>query len=166
MIILNDKQINQKVKRLAFEIIEQNVKVDQIYLAGINKNGFAFAKLLKNELELIKRSKINIELISVLLDPSNPVKKEAELSIEQKLLKGKVVILVDDVANTGRTLFYACKPFMSILVKKLKIAVLIDRMHKSFPIKVAYTGMSLATTLSDNIVVDIKKKSNYSVIIE
>ena len=66
-------------------------------------------------------------------------------------LSGKKIILFDDVANTGRTIFYACKPFLNIIPERLEIAALVDRKHKLFPIQVDYVGLSLATTLHNNI---------------
>ena len=78
--------------------------------------------------------------------------------------EGKVIIIVDDVANTGRTLFYAMKPIFQIIPKKVEVAVLVDRMHKSFPIKIDYMGLSLATTLKENIEVkirDVKEQAVY-----
>jgi pyrimidine operon attenuation protein/uracil phosphoribosyltransferase len=82
---------------------------------------------------------------------SSPI--EVDVPVED--LDGKVVLVVDDVANTGRTLFYACKPLMEILPARLETAVLVDRKHKSFPIRVDYVGLSLATTLKENIDVQI-----------
>ncbi|MBC7885543.1 MAG: phosphoribosyltransferase, partial [Saprospiraceae bacterium] len=86
---------------------------------------------------------------------------ETHLSSDQ--LKNKAVIVIDDVANTGRTIFYAFKVYMDILVKKIEVAVLVDRKHKLFPIKVDYVGLSLATTLQENIKADLIKLSNLSV---
>ena len=68
---------------------------------------------------------------------------------------GKVIIIVDDVANTGRTIFYAMKPLFNILPKEVEVAVLVDRKHKSFPILVDYVGLSLATTMKESIDVQI-----------
>ena len=96
-----------------------------------------------------------ITLCQITLNPAKPVAEEAKVSLSSSELKNKTVIIVDDVANTGRTLFYAFKPFMGILVKKMQVAVLVDRKHKSFPIQVDYVGLSLATTLNDNIDVKI-----------
>ena len=70
-------------------------------------------------------------------------------------LKSKVLIIVDDVANTGRTIFYAFQPLLALLPSKLQVAVLVDRKHKSFPIEVDYVGLSLATTMKENIVVKL-----------
>ncbi|MEM9823754.1 MAG: phosphoribosyltransferase family protein, partial [Bacteroidota bacterium] len=90
------------------------------------------------------------------LSPANPREKEIEIEMPLKQLVNKVIIIVDDVANTGRTIFYATKPLLTILPKKVEVAVLVDRKHKSFPIKVDYVGLSLATTMGENIDVKIK----------
>jgi pyrimidine operon attenuation protein/uracil phosphoribosyltransferase len=73
-----------------------------------------------------------------------------------KEVKNKVIILIDDVANTGRTIFYATKPLMEVMPKKIEVAVLVDRKHKSFPIRVDYVGLSLATTVKEHIDVQIR----------
>lgn len=165
MIILNDKQIRQKVKRLAFEIIEQNIDEKDIYVVGINRNGTEFAKLLINEIKL-NSDKINCHLLKIKLNPAKPLDSKITIDSDLKKLKNKTVIIVDDVANTGRTLFFACRVFMDVLLKKLKVAVLIDRKHKSFPINVDYVGLSLATTIKDNILFQINSESDSVVLLE
>jgi pyrimidine operon attenuation protein/uracil phosphoribosyltransferase len=97
--------------------------------------------------------KLSIEIIfySVKLNPSNPLRDQIDISTDIATLSGKKIILFDDVANTGRTIFYACKPFLEILPERLEIAALVDRKHKLFPIHVDYVGLSLATTLHNNI---------------
>lgn len=153
MKILEQGQIKQKIKRLAVEIVEQNFGTSEIIFAGINNNGLGFAKLLIKEVK--KLTDATITLCQITLNPAKPIAEEVEVSLSSADLKNKTVIIVDDVANTGRTLFYAFKPFMGILVKKMQVAVLVDRKHKSFPIQVDYVGLSLATTLNDNIDVKI-----------
>ena len=88
---------------------------------------------------------------------SADIKDQIEISTDITTLSGKKIILFDDVANTGRTIFYACKPFLEILPEQLEIAALVDRKHKLFPIQVDYVGLSLATTLHDNIEVIFKE---------
>jgi len=154
MKILDQKKIKQKIIRLAIEIIEHNYNEKEIIVAGINNNGYGFAKLLIRELR--KRSEgITFTLSRVTLDPAKPLSTEVQFSLAAKDYKGKVVILVDDVANTGRTTFFAFKPFMEVLTKKIEVAVLVNREHKQFPIKVDYVGLSLATTMKENIDVRI-----------
>ena len=154
MQILNDKQINQKIQRIAIEIIEHNLNEKEIILAGINNNGMHFAQLLMNE--ILDNSEIEIIITRIILNPAKPVSEEVLLEMPIEDCADKVMIIVDDVANTGRTIFYAFKPLLDALLKKVEVAVLMDRTHKSFPIKVDYCGQALATTLHHNIEVKIK----------
>jgi len=163
MPILNDKQIAQKLIRLAFEIIEQHTEVKTLYLAGINNNGHRFAALLKDTLEKTQQCPFDVHLFRVRLNPAKPTSEEVTLDIDTKTLKNKSIILVDDVANTGRTLFYAFQPFMGLLIKKMKVAVLVDRKHKNFPVQVDFVGLSLATTIKDHIDVNLSSRGRYSV---
>jgi pyrimidine operon attenuation protein/uracil phosphoribosyltransferase len=78
-------------------------------------------------------------------------------------LKGKSIIVIDDVANTGRTIFFACKPLLDILPSKIEVAVLVDRTHKTFPIYPKYVGVSLATTLKEDIDLQILNTEDWGV---
>jgi pyrimidine operon attenuation protein/uracil phosphoribosyltransferase len=97
------------------------------------------------------------------LNPAKPLSEEIVLEMPIEEVKDNVIIIVDDVANTGRTIFYAFKPLMDILPKKVEVAVLVDRTHKSFPVKVDYFGLSLATTLKENIAVKIREVEEFGV---
>ena len=153
MRILDEKQIKQKIIRLAYEVAEQNYSADEILLLGINNNGHAFAKLVQSQLKKIYKGKIQV--IRIQLNPANPIDHPIELSKKIEDIKNKTLIIVDDVANTGRTIFYAFKPLLQMLPSKLQVLVLVDRKHKLFPIKVDYVGLSLATTMRENIVVKL-----------
>ncbi len=158
MQILQHQQIEQIVKRLAIEILEQNIEEKEICLAGINNNGMHFAQMLINE--LLSISSIKFTLTRIIISPAAPLKNEILLEIPAKQLENKVLIIVDDVANTGRTLFYAFQPLLNTMLKKVEIAVLVNRMHKSFPISVDYKGIELATTLLQDIKVVLSDKKN------
>ena len=153
MEILDNKQIIAKIERLAYQIYENNYKNKSIILLGINNNGYRFAKLLKDKYDAITEQAIKIGHIRI--NAANPLESEIELDIDLKTLNKKTVIIVDDVANTGRTIFYGTKPIMEFLPKKIEAAVLVDRKHKLFPIKVDYVGLTLATTLKENITVAV-----------
>ena len=161
MLILNDIQIRQKIKRLSIEILERNFDAPEIILAGINNNGLAMAELLMRG--LIERTTIPITLTRIRLSPAAPIAHPIELEMPLESVNGKTIIVVDDVANTGRSLFYALKPLMDILPKKIEIAVLVDRKHKSFPIQPDYVGLSLSTTLKEHIDVKIRDVGEMSV---
>jgi pyrimidine operon attenuation protein / uracil phosphoribosyltransferase len=151
--ILNHRQIEQKVQRLAIQILEDNLEEAQLIIVGVNQRGMALAKMLVERLQ--KLSPKPIQLTQIILNPAAPLQDGIVLGMPIEQLKDQVVIVVDDVANTGRTLFYACKPILETVPKKLEAAVLVDRTHKSFPISVNYVGLSLATTLAENIEVEM-----------
>jgi pyrimidine operon attenuation protein/uracil phosphoribosyltransferase len=162
MKILTKKQIQQKIKRLTIEILEHNFDADEIILAGINNNGLEFAQLLMNEL-LALQTKIPITLTRIRLSPAAPLSNPIFIEMPLQQLENKTVIIVDDVANTGRTVFYALKPLMDVLPKKVEVAVLVDRKHKMFPITPDYVGLSLATTLKEHIDVQLRNVAEQAV---
>lgn len=164
MKILEDLQIRRKIKRMAFEIAESNFENEKIYFLGINNNGYNFASMLLKALQKITDKELVLSRIS--LKPRNPVGADIKTELDKNLLNGQAIIVVDDVANTGRTLFYAMEVLMDVLPVKVETAVLVDRMHKQFPVSVNYVGMTLATTIQDNIKVDLKEKGSYSVNLE
>ena len=154
MKILDDKQIRQKIKRLTIQILENNFDQPEIILIGINNNGVEMANLLMKE--LVERTDIPITLTRIRLNPAAPANNPIILEMPVEELTGMAVILVDDVANTGRTIFYAIKPLLEVVPAKVEVAVLVDRKHKSFPIQSDYVGLSLATTLREHIDVKIR----------
>jgi len=164
MKILDNIQISQTIDRLAYQILEKNFDNKSLIFLGINNNGLRFAKLLQQSFAKIAENESSVG--SVKINAKNPIESEIEMDIDVKSLNKKVVIIVDDVANTGRTIFYATKPVMEFLPKKIEAAVLVDRKHKQFPILVDYVGLSLATTLKEHIKVDLKKKSTSAVYLE
>lgn len=161
MKILDHRQVSQKIKRLAIEILENNCEEPELILAGINKNGYGFAQMLLAELQALTERPIH--LTSIRLNPAAPTQHPVEIDLPLEKLEGKTIILVDDVANTGRTIFYAFLPLMKVLIRKVEVAVLVDRQHKGFPIRVDYVGLSLATTLKDNIDVQIRNVEEFAV---
>lgn len=164
MKILDESQIRQKIQRLAIEILENNIDADELILVGINNNGMGFARLLLEA--LLPRSESPITLTRVRLNPADPLSEDILLEMPAAELKSKNIVLIDDVANTGRTLFYAARPIMDTLPNKVEVAVLVDRTHKAFPIRVDYVGLSLATTLKENISVKILEVEEQAVFLD
>jgi pyrimidine operon attenuation protein/uracil phosphoribosyltransferase len=154
-LILNSKQIEQKTNRIAFEIYENNYDEKDIIIAGISGNGYLFAKRIADVVQKI--SPIKITLIEIKIDKENPLASEIKISLTDKELKNKVIILADDVLNSGKTLIFGAKPFLTAPVKRLTTAILVDRGHNRYPIKADFVGLSLSTTLQEHITVDLKK---------
>jgi len=154
-LVLNKKQLAQKIDRLAWQVYEQNYKEQEIIIAGIAKRGMIIATRIAEKLADI--SAIKIKLVTIRLDKDNPYNKDIEVDISEKEYKNKVLILVDDVLNSGKTLIYGSKYFLSVPLKKLSTLVLIDRNHNRFPIKADFVGLSLSTTLKEHIDVELEK---------
>lgn len=150
MRILDAKQIKRKIARIAIEILERHVEHGKVVLVGINNNGYATAKLLKKSIEK-EGYELEVVLRQVQLAPANPLHGGITYKGNVEELDGQHVIIVDDVANTGRTAYYASKPIMEVVPASLEVAVLVDRSHKSFPVSSDYIGLALATTLQEDI---------------
>ena len=155
-LILNSKQIQQKINRIAYEIYENNYDEKEIIIAGIAANGYLFAKRIADVLKNI--SPIKTRLIEIVLDKKNPLAKEIKIELTAKELNNKVIILTDDVLNSGKTFIFGAKPFLNSPVKRLTTAVLVDRGHNRYPIKADFVGLSLSTTLQEHITVELDKK--------
>jgi pyrimidine operon attenuation protein/uracil phosphoribosyltransferase len=156
-LVLNHKQIQQKITRIAFEIYERNAGEEGVIFAGITGMGFVLSGLLAEKLKEI--SPLQVNQIEIILDKSAVVMEEVSLS-QSFSFEGKCLILVDDVLNTGRTLSYAMKPFLKEPIKKMEIAVLVNRSHKLFPVTPDYTGYELSTTLSEHITVNLDSEAS------
>jgi pyrimidine operon attenuation protein/uracil phosphoribosyltransferase len=149
--ILSKEVVEKKLRRMAFEILENNIDEKEIILAGIRESGSVVAKVIQGMLAEI--SSIKTELITITLDKKEPIDVSLSRSID---LNGKVIILVDDVSNSGKTLLYALKPFIEFHPKKIQTLVLVERTHTSFPVRPDYVGLSIATTLQEHIFVEVK----------
>jgi pyrimidine operon attenuation protein/uracil phosphoribosyltransferase len=147
--VLSPEQINQKINRIAVQIYERNHTINEIVLAGIAGQGLKFAERLAMAIETL--SPIKVSLVTVQVDKQSPVGKRAILSDDSVLKEGTLVLVVDDVLNSGRTLIHALEPFLGTQLKALQTVVLVDRNHPSYPVKADYVGLSMATTLQEHI---------------
>jgi len=154
-IILTHQEINHKIKRIAYQIYENNVNETEIILAGIDKNGYILAKKLKSVLSKI--STIEPKLCKVSIDKKNPRSIiSTSLSVEE--YSNKSVVLIDDVLNSGTTLVYGVKHFLDVPLKQFNTAVLVNRNHKKYPVKADFKGISLSTSLHEHIDVNLEGK--------
>lgn len=150
VIILDEAQIELKLRRMAWQIREQAGDSAGVTLIGIEQGGLSVANQLAREVKAI--GGMDIHVLPLKVNKKEPLSEEPSISED---LTNRAVILVDDVANSGRTLLYALRPLLKFKTEKMLIAVLIDRKHKAFPVSPDIVGHSLATTLQDHIVVEI-----------
>ncbi len=160
-IILDNNQINHKIRRIALQILESNIDEQEIILAGISKNGFLLAKELQ---KVIKQyDEVITTLCEVHINKKN-ILETVTTSIGQNYYEHKPVVLIDDVLNSGATLIYGVKHFLNVPLKRLKTAVLINRNHKKYPIKADFKGLSLSTSIHEHVEVELEK-GNYRAIL-
>ncbi len=158
-IILTHTQIEQKINRLAFQLIENTFELDTIYIGGITGNGIVLAEKLKNIIE--HNSDQKIVLFEVILDKEQPLSQPIQLTIDPADLNGKTIVLVDDVLNSGKTMQYGLMKILEQPVYKIYTVVLIDRKHRRYPIKANFFGLRLTTILMDHVEVSLAE-GNYS----
>ena len=153
-IILDNTQINQKIKRIAYQIYESNSSEKEVIIAGIVGNGFIFSKKIASVLEEI--STITVILCEVIIDKKKPL-QPITTSISVNDYKNKPLVLVDDVLNSGSTLIYGIKHFLEVPLKRFKTAVLVNRNHKKYPVKADFKGISLSTSIKELVKVEFKE---------
>lgn len=147
--ILDSKQIQQKIKRLAFEIYENTFAYDEILIGGIKGNGIPLSQKIVEILKEVTPQKVT--QFDINIDKKHP-EKGIEYSIAD--IDNKVIVLVDDVINSGKTMLFVVTHLLQHNVKELKTTVLVDRKHRRYPIKADFVGLTLSTTLQDHIQVE------------
>ena len=159
LLILNETQIQQKINRIAYQILEDNLDEAEVVLAGIWERGYKLALRLQKVLSDI--SSLKVTLLRIDLDRHNS-KLVAATDLDETVWKNKVIILVDDVLNSGKTLAYGLGVFLNTPHKKIRTVVLVDRSHKIFPISTDYVGVQLATVLKEHVdvVMDVEGEAD------
>ena len=133
----------------------------EIIIAGIVGEGFSLAQLLcQNILEI---SSIKAQAVAIQLNKDVPYESPVQFDCDKSIFEDKVIIVVDDVLNTGRTFSYSLAPFLSMHVKKIQVAVVVDRNYRKFPISADYIGYQMSTTLSEHVEVVLSDKSRLGV---
>jgi pyrimidine operon attenuation protein/uracil phosphoribosyltransferase len=158
-VILTKTQIDQKIMRLAHQILENTSDIDTIYLAGICGNGMKIARNIANI--LTENTKQSIHVFEISLDKDHPLDFPIHLEIDSTLLKNEVIVLIDDVLNSGKTMQYAVVKLLEQPVRAIKTVALVDRRHRRYPIKCDFVGITLSTTLKDRVEINFEEE-NYS----
>lgn len=148
-LVLNQHQIAQKINRLAHELVENTYGQNELFIGGISGNGEIFAKQIA---EIVRAtSKQEITEFTIELDKDKPLEHPIVCSIDPKVFVGKMVVVVDDVINSGTTMQYAVLKVLEQAVRSVKTLALVDRMHRRYPIKCDFVGVTLSTTLGERV---------------
>ncbi len=148
--ILSKEIAHKKLRRMAMEVAERNHDELALVLIGIKENGIVIAEIMATILKDIFPGKIEILWLS--MDKKNPGEIVLSKTID---FNGANILLIDDVANSGRTMFYAMQPLLMHHPKQVQTLALLERTHKLFPIEVNYVGHSVSTARDEMIVVKV-----------
>jgi pyrimidine operon attenuation protein/uracil phosphoribosyltransferase len=148
LLILDKTQIQQKINRIAYQLLEDNLDEEEIVLAGIWDRGYKLAIRLKAVLEEISTLQVTLLRVDLERQSSSLVSKT---DLDEERWRNKVIILVDDVLNSGKTLAYGLGVFLNTPHKKIRTVVLVDRSHKIFPIATDFVGLQMATVLKEHV---------------
>lgn len=153
-LILDSRKVKQKLQRMALQIHERNHD-QRIILVGIQGGGFQLTTMLGSFLE--EFSGVSHPIHSISIDKSNPLNSVPLIDIAAESLKNAVIVLIDDVQNSGRTMMYAIRHFLQFEVQSIQTCVLVDRGHNRFPVHSDFVGLSLSTTLQNHVSVEFSE---------
>ena len=154
--VLDHERVKRKLKRIAFQLYEENHGEKSLVIVGIAPRGSLLAKRLVDLLKEI--APLKIELVELELDKRDPLTGPVTMNMELNKLRDRTVVLVDDVLMSGRTLMHAAAHLVSVKLKKLTTVVLVDRRHRAYPIRADIVGLTLSTTLQEHITVEFGRK--------
>ena len=157
-IILDYQDVENKIKRISLEILEDNIDQKKLILFGVSKNGKIIAKKI---IALIKKySKIDLELIGVeiVLNSKNVLKFDKDFKVNNRS-----VIIVSDVSQSAKTLQLIISNLMSEDPFKIKTAVMVNRDHSLFPVKINFSGLNLSTSVNEHVDVSVNKDEEFTV---
>ncbi len=160
--ILDDKDVSRAITRIANEIIEKNKGVENIIFAGIKTRGIPFSKRLQEKILEIEEIEIPIIDLDISMYRDDLTNKYNEPLVSKKIydinINNKIVILVDDVIYTGRTVRAALDAITDIgRASKIQLAVLVDRGHRELPIRADYVGKNLPTSKDEVVYVRFRE---------
>ncbi|NDF60816.1 MAG: phosphoribosyltransferase [Crocinitomicaceae bacterium] len=160
--ILNKKKIDQKLVRLAHQVLEDAAEISQIHVVGISGNGMQIALKIQDELK--QNSDKEVFLHEILLNKENPLSTPIVLKSTVEF-SNAYIVLVDDVLNSGLTMQYALMKLLEQPVKAVKTVALVDREHRCYPIKCDFVGMTLSTTLQERVEVEFGTEDYFAYLV-
>ncbi|MCX8031394.1 MAG: bifunctional pyr operon transcriptional regulator/uracil phosphoribosyltransferase PyrR [Thermodesulfovibrionales bacterium] len=158
--LLNKKDIERILSRIAHEIIEKNKGVENLCLIGIQRGGAHLAKRIAKKIRDIENIEIPVGVLDITMYRDDisirkvqPTIRKTDLSSD---ITGKKIVLVDDVLFTGRSIRAAMDALMDFgRPAQIQLAVLIDRGHRELPIRADFVGKNIPTSRKENIEVEL-----------
>ena len=155
-VILDDLAIQRALMRIAHEIVERNEELDRLYLVGIPNGGVPLARQIAQNLREIAGVAVTIGVLDTTLYRddrlTSGIRPRLRHTEMPSAVDGRIVILVDDVASTGRTIRAAMDALMDFgRPRAVQVVALVDRGHRELPIKIDYVGKNIPTQRTDHV---------------
>lgn len=155
-LILDKTGIDRAMTRIAHEILEKNKGAKNLVLVGIQRGGVHLAKRLASRIKEIEGVDPNVGSLDITMyrddlatRKSQPVPQATNITFD---IQDKVMVLVDDVLFTGRTIRAALNSIMDYgRPRRIQLAVLVDRGHRELPIRADYVGKNLPTSSKEKV---------------
>ena len=160
--LLDEKAIGRAITRISHEIIERNKGIEDVVLVGIKTRGVPIADRIGKKIQQIEGASVNTGEVDITLYRDDLKKIDVDPVINgsnvQFSIDDKIVILVDDVLYTGRTVRSALDAIIDIgRPKAIQLAVLVDRGHRELPIRADYVGKNVPTSKGEIISVKLSE---------
>ena len=160
--LMDEKAIGRAITRISHEIIERNKGIEDVVLVGIKTRGVPIADRIGKKIQQIEGASVNTGEVDITLYRDDLKKIDVDPVINgsnvQFSIDDKIVILVDDVLYTGRTVRSALDAIIDIgRAKAIQLAVLVDRGHRELPIRADYVGKNVPTSKGEIISVKLSE---------
>ncbi len=163
--ILDEKAISRAITRISHEIVEKNKGIKEVVLIGIKTRGIYIARRIRDEINKFEHSLVNVGELNISFyrddlkkEYTHPILNGSKIDFD---IQNKIVILVDDVLYTGRTVRSALDAIIDIgRPKAIQLAILIDRGHRELPIRADYVGKNVPTSKNEIVSVKLEEFDN------
>ncbi|MCL0040074.1 bifunctional pyr operon transcriptional regulator/uracil phosphoribosyltransferase PyrR [Thermodesulfovibrionales bacterium] len=161
--LLNKKEIERIISRIAHEIIEKNRGTGNLCLIGIQRGGVHLAKRLFTRIKIVENADVPVGSLDITLYRDDVGIRKEQLIVRKTdvpcNITDKNIILVDDVLFTGRSIRAAMDALMDLgRPAQIQLTVLIDREHRELPIMADYIGKNIPTSRSEDIEVQLEEE--------
>tara|TARA_B100000989_G_scaffold298843_1_gene290416 strand:- start:14617 stop:15141 length:525 start_codon:yes stop_codon:yes gene_type:complete len=163
-LVMSHETVIRKLDRMAREILEIHYNEKEVVLIGVDGQGLAVCEALANRISEL--SSIEVVKGCMSMQKDAPLDHPLECNLDAEALEDRIVFLIDDVLNSGRTLIHGVQHLLEGRPREVHTAVLVDRKHRSFPIRADFCGMTLSTQLNEHIVVDLSDQDCATVHVE
>ena len=157
-IILDCFDVENKIKRISLEVIEDNIDQEKLIFFGVSKNGRIIAKKIIDFIN--QNSKIESELVGVEINSNS----KRSLAFDKEFKADSLsLVIVSDVSQSARTLQLIISNLMLENPFKIKTAVMVNRDHSLFPVKINFSGLNLSTSVNEHVDVEVNKDEEFTV---